>query len=290
DAEQSYLCYFRSWTGKGYAGFRSVSRTTSKDFLNWTDPVEMSFGETPREHIYTNQTHLYFRAPHIYLAIAARFLPGRQVLSAEAAKKVNVNPNYFKDCSDAVLMTSRGGNVYDRTFMEGFVRPGIGLQNWVSRSNYPALNVVRTGPDEMSLYVQHDYAQPSAHLRRYSLRLDGFASVSAPYGGGSMTTKPIIFAGKELLLNFATSAPGFIRVEIQDTEGKPIAGYSRDDSTELIGNYIERPASWRHGTDVSPLTGRPIRLHFIMKDADLYSMRFRPSYDFPQASELPMPR
>jgi len=274
DAEQCYLCYFRTWTGAGYRGFRSVSRTTSKDLLHWSDPEQMSFGDTPREHIYTNQTHPYFRAGHIYLAIAARFLPGRQVLSDEQARRVNVNPNYFKDCSDAVLMTSRGGNIYDRTFMEGFIRPGIGLQNWVSRSNYPALNVVQTGPDEMSLYVQHDYAQPSAHLRRYSLRLDGFASVDALYAGGSMTTRPFIFRGKELLLNFATSAPGFIRVEIQDAAGKPIAGYSRKDSQELIGNYIEHPASWRGRTDVSVLAGRPIRLHFLMKDADLYSIVF----------------
>ena len=188
---------------------------------------------------------------------------------------MNVNPNYFKDCSDAVLMTSRGGNIYGRTFMEGFIRPGIGLQNWVSRSNYPALNVVQTGPDEMSFYVQHDYAQPSAHLRRYALRLDGFASVNAPYEGGSMTTKAFIFRGKELLLNFATSAPGFIRVEIQDAEGKTIAGYSRKDAQEMIGNYIEHPAAWRGRTDVSALAGKPIRLHFVMKDADLYSIRFR---------------
>jgi len=288
EAEQRYVCYFRTWTGTGFAGFRSVGRATSKDFVHWTDPVEMSFGDTPREHIYTNQTHPYFRAPHIYLAVAARFMPGRQVLSAQEAERVNVNPNYFKDCSDAVLMTSRGGNVYDRTFMEGFIRPGIGLQNWVSRSNYPALNVVQTGPDEMSLYVQHDYAQPTAHLRRYSLRLDGFASVSAPYTGGSMTTKPFVFAGNELLLNFATSAPGFVRVEIQDSEGKPIAGYSLDDSKELIGNYIEHPAAWRHGTDVGSLAGRPVRLRFVMKDADLYSMRFRPAHKFPKANELPV--
>jgi hypothetical protein len=253
--EQCYLCYFRTWTGTGYSGFRSVGRTTS--------------------HIYTNQTHPYFRAPHIYISIAARFLPGRQILSGEQAKQVNVNPDYFKDCSDAVLMTSRGGNIYDRTFMEGFIRPGIGLQNWVSRSNYPALNVVQTGEAEMSLYVQHDYAQPTAHLRRYSLRIDGFTSVYAPYKGGSITTKPFTFTGKKLLLNFATSAPGFIRVEIQDAKGEPIPRYSLQDAEELIGNYIEHPAAWRHGTDVSSLSGRPIRLKFVMKDANLYSLQFR---------------
>ncbi len=236
----------------------------------------MSFGDTPLEHIYTNQTHPYFRAPHIYISIAARFLPGRQILSDEQAKQLSVNQNYFKDCSDAVLMTSRGGNIYDRTFMEGFIRPGIGLQNWVSRSNYPALNVVQTGPAEMSLYVQHDYAQPTAHLRRYSLRLDGFASIYASYEGGSFTTKPFTFTGKKLLLNFATSAPGFIKVEIQDNDGEPIRRYSLQEAKELIGNYIEHPAAWQHGTDVSLLSGRPIRLKFIMKDANLYSMQFHP--------------
>jgi len=276
DNEQCYLCYFRTWTGTGYAGYRSVGRTTSTDFLNWTEPEQMSFGDTPREHIYTNQTHPYFRAPHIYISIGARFLPGRQILSDEQAKQLNVNSDYFKDCSDAVLMTSRGGNIYDRTFMEGFIRPGIGLQNWVSRSNYPALNVVQTEPDEMSLYVQHDYAQPTAHLRRYSLRLDGFASIYAPYEGGSITTKPFTFTGKKLLLNFATSAPGFIKVEIQEAVGEPVAGYSLEDAKELIGNYTKHPAAWRQGTDVSPLSGRAIRLKFVMKDADLYSLQFRP--------------
>jgi hypothetical protein len=276
DSEQCYLCYFRTWTETEYGGFRTISRTTSKDFINWNEPVEMTFGDTTREHLYTNQTHPYFRAPHIYVAVAARFLPGRQVLNEKQARQLKVNPNYFKDCSDAVLMTSRGGNVYGRTFMEAFIRPGIGLQNWGSRSNYPALNVVQTGISEMSVYVQHDYAQPTAHLRRYSLRLDGFTSIYAPYKGGSITTKPFIFEGRKLLLNFATSAPGYVKVEIQNTDGKPVPGYSLSDAEELIGNYIEHPASWRSGTDVSPLSNQPVRLRFVMKDADLYSLRFKP--------------
>jgi len=276
NSEQCYLCYFRTWTETGYGGFRTISRTTSEDFLNWSDPVQMKFGDTPLEHLYTNQTHPYFRAPHIYVAVAARFLPGRQVLNEKQAAQLKVNPNYFKDCSDAVLMTSRGSNIYNRTFMEAFIRPDVGLQNWGSRSNYPALNVVQTGTDEMSIYVQHDYAQPTAHLRRYSLRLDGFSSIYAPYKTGSMTTKSLIFKGKKLLLNFATSAPGYIKVEIQNARGKPVPGYSLSDADELIGNYIEHPASWYSQTDVTKLSNQPIRLHFVMKDANLYSFQFRP--------------
>ena len=273
DVEQCYVCYFRTWTNNGYSGIRTVSKSTSKDFLHWTDPVQMSFGDTPMEHLYTNQTHPYFRAPHIYVAIAARFMPNRQVLTDEQAKQLKVNPKYFKDCSDAVFMTSRGGYVYDRTFLEGFIRPGIGLENWVSRSNYPVLNVVQTGASEMSVYVNQNYAQPTSHIRRYALRLDGFTSVKAPYEGGELLTKPLIFGDNTLYLNFATSAAGGIRVEIQDVDGEPISGYSLDACRMLIGNEIRKAVVWNVGSDVSSLAGRPVRLRFVLRDADLFSMQ-----------------
>ncbi len=272
--EQCYLCYFRTWSGKGYTGFRTMSRTTSKDFLAWTEPEAMSFGDRSMEHLYTNQTHPYFRAPQIYVAIAARFMPGRQVVSEMDALKLGVNPGYFRDCSDAVFMTSRGGSTYDRTFMSSFIRPGVGLENWVSRSNYPALNVVRTGPAEMSVYVNANYAQPTAELRRYSLRLDGFASIRAPFEGGEMTTRPFLFRGDRLLVNFATSAAGGIRVEVQDSDGRPLPGFSLKEAVEQIGNEIERTVAWKRGPDLGSLEGKAVRLRFVMKDASLYAIRF----------------
>ena len=48
--------------------------------------MEMGFGNAPPEHLYTNQTHPYCRAPHLYVATAARFMPGRQVLTPEQAR------------------------------------------------------------------------------------------------------------------------------------------------------------------------------------------------------------
>jgi hypothetical protein len=272
--EGCYVCYFRTWTGDGYSGFRSVSRTTSEDFIRWTDPVEMDFGGTPREHLYTNQTHPYYRAPHIYIATAARFMPKRQVLTEEQAARLNVDPKYFSDCSDAVLITSRGGNQFNRTFMEGFIRPGIGLQNWVSRSNYPALNIVQTSPTEMSVYVNQDYAQPTAHLHRYTLRIDGFASLHAPYEGGKVITNPFRFTGDTLFLNFSTSAAGFIKVEMLDLHGNPIEGFELENAKEMIGNEIEKAVAWKGNPDLHELMDKPVRLRFVMKDADLYSMRF----------------
>jgi hypothetical protein len=270
--EGCYVCYFRVFV----KGIRRISRTTSKDFVSWTEPVLMGYGDRPVEHLYTNQTSPYFRAPHLYVGIAARFFPGRQVLTEEQAKAINVDPGYFKDCSDAVLLTSRGGDRYDRTFMEGFVVPGIGPENWVSRTNYPALNVVQTGPHEMSFYVNQNYGQLTSHLRRYSLRLDGIAAVAAPYAGGEMVTKPLTFTGKELVLNFATSAAGGIRVEVQDAAGKALPGFALADAVETIGNEIDRVARWKGGSDVGSLAGKPVRLRFVMRDARLYALQFRP--------------
>lgn len=269
--ERLYVCYFRI----SVLGFRSVGRTTSSDFINWSEPVQMTFGDTPYEHIYIQQTSPYFRAPHIYIAIGARFMPDRQALTEEQAMKLKVNTDKIKDVSDAIFMTTRGENVYDRTFMESFIRPGIGLNNWVTRTNHPVLNVVQTGPEEMSVYLNQDYGQPTAHLHRYSLRLDGFTSISAPYTGGEVITKPFIFSGKELEINYSTSAAGEIRIEIQDENGKPIPGYTMEESQTLIGNEIARIVSWNGNKNVKELASKPVHLRIYMKDADLYSLRFK---------------
>ncbi|MCC6858190.1 MAG: hypothetical protein IT158_06510 [Bryobacterales bacterium] len=271
EAEGRYVCYFRTFKrfpdGKAV---RWVSRTTSADFRTWEPPVEMAFGDAPPEHIYTNQTSPYFRAPHIYVAISARFFPGRQVLSEAEARAVGVDPGYFKDCSDAILMTTRGGARYDRTFLEAFLRPGVGFENWSSRTNYPALNVVQTGPDEMSLYVNRNYGQKTAHLARYALRLDGFAALHAPYSGGEMITRPLTFRGRTLEINYSTSAAGSIRIQIQDLSGAVLA-----ESGEIIGDQVARGVVWNGLADLSSLAGKPVRLRFLVKDADLFSLRFR---------------
>ena len=267
---------------------RTIARTTSKDFIHWTDSVPMTYGDTPREQFYINNTQPYFRAPHLYIAPAARFMERRRVITDAQAADIGlkmIRGIFFgNDCSDAVLLTSRAGSTqYDRTFMEAFVRPGLGASNWVTRTNYPVTGMLpcgpalslSTGPDQMMFFVNRHLMQDSWHIERLLLRTDGFASVTAPWAGGEMLTKPFTFAGSALEINYRTSAPGFVRVEIQDAAGKPIHGYTLDVCPEIIGDEIERLVSWKGGQDVSALAGRPVRLRFVMKDADLFALRFR---------------
>lgn len=207
-------------------------------------------------------------------------MEGRQAITDEQAAAIGVRTisgwPYWKDCSDAVLLTSRAGStVYDRTFMEAFIYPGLGAQNWVSRTNYPLTGILPAGPNQIQIFVSRHYMQDSWHIERLLLRTDGFVSVNAPWSGGEMVTKPIVFAGKLLEINYRTSAAGFVRVEIQTAKGEPIAGYALSDCPEIIGDEIERIVTWKQGPDVSRLAGQPVRLRFVMKDADLFALKFR---------------
>jgi hypothetical protein len=290
EVEQMYVLYARYAAGADPrsessigGGKRSFARATSDDFIHWSDPVPVTYSDTgstmPSQHLYTNQTQPYYRAPHIYVSLPGRFQQGRRVLTDEQGTTVGVHAGGggLNDVADGVLLTSRAGtSLFDFTFRESFVRPGIGYGNWTSRNNYPALGIVPTGPGEMSLYVQRHYGQRSAYLERMTLRIDGFSSVNAPYDGGQFLTRPLTFSGRALEINYSTSAAGSIRVEIQDTNGSPIDGYGLADCPEIIGDEISRVVSWERGSDLSELIGRPVRLKFHMADADLYSIRFRP--------------
>jgi len=89
-----------------------------------------------------------------------------------------------------------------------------------------------------------------------------------------MTTKPLVFSGSRLFLNYATSAAGSLKVEIRNADGARIPGFTLDDSAELFGDSTAQIVNWKNGSDVSQLAGKPIRLHFELKDGDLYSFQF----------------
>ncbi len=244
DAEQQYVCYFR-WFDNGR---RAIRRSTSKDFLNWTQPVDMQANE-PGEHLYTSCTHPYFRAPHIYVALPTRF-------QARAGA-----------ITDIVLMATRpGSDRYHRHFREAFIRPGLGARGWGNRANYITLNVVQTSPTEMSMFM-YGGAQ-------YVMRLDGFISINAGYEKGKFVTRPVTFSGSTLEINYSTAGAGEIHVELLDADGKPIPGFSLGDCDAIKGDTISQTVTWQGKSDVSSLAGKPVRVRFVMNEADVYSLRF----------------
>jgi len=252
-------------------GVRDIMTCTSEDFIHWTQPQFLDFGDAPAEHLYTNAVAPYFRAPHILLGFPKRFMPERKKEFA-----------LVQGVSDGVFMTSRDGLRWHR-WLEAFIRPGPAPERWVARNNMTAWGIVATksethrASEELSLYSTENYYCPkgACRLRRFTLRMDGFVSVNAPYCGGEFLTRPLVFSGKELLINFSTSAAGSLRVEIQNSQGKVMEGFTLADAEEIYGDEIEHIVSWSGGSDLSKFAGEPIRLHFAMKDADLNAIHFR---------------
>ena len=262
-----YVAFYRQFTdGKQlYHGTRIIKWATSPDFRTWTPGQELDYGDAPLEHFYTNATVSYFRAPHIYLAFPKRFLPERKAVPEHPSPGV----------SDGVFMSSRDGLHWDRTFMEAFLRPGRERENWTQRSNMIAWGIVPTAPDEISIYWTEHYCHPTDRLRRGTIRVDGFVSVNAGYEGGEMVTHPVQFSGSELVLNYATSAAGSVRVEIQDVDGRPIPGYTLEECPEIYGDEIEAVVRWQGDASLAALLGQPVRLRMVLHDADIYSLKFR---------------
>lgn len=111
-------------------------------------------------------------------------------------------------------------------------------------------------------------------ISRAIMRLDGFVSADAPYGGGEIITKPLKFKGNKLEINANTAAGGSIRVEILDSYGYPIPGFSINEANWINGNSVRLPVSWSNDNDLESLNGKIIRLRFVMQDCKLYSFQF----------------
>ena len=240
-------------------GVRDIMTCTSDDFFNWTEPVWLEYPGAPKEHLYTNAIRPYRRAPHILIGFPTRYHPkrGSQV--------------------EPTLMVSRDGRTFHR-WIEALIPVTAPENRDGNRSNYMGWGLVKLpGNDrEYSVYATEAYYEgPGGRLRRFTYRVDGFVSLSASAGGGEMTTGPLVFDGKQMLINFATRETGFVRVEIQDVDGRPTPGFSLDESLEISGDQIEHVVAWKQDSEVGSLAGKPVRLRFALKKADLYSIRFR---------------
>ncbi len=261
-----YVIYVRGWFPDGpERRIRAIRRTTSEDFVCWSpwQYAEIA-GEKPwPHHLYTNSGHPYYRAPY-YLMFPKRFLPERRFDPAWP----------HNGLSDVILLAGRDGLRFHRPCPEPLLRPGLDPANWHERSIFIAPHAVKTAEGEMSLYSVQNYRTDGVHIRRLTLREDGFVSVHASSDGGILLTRPFVFAGDALEINYATSAAGDIRVGLMDDSGQAVPGFSADDCHVIYGDEISRTVTWSTGQDVSAMAGRSVHLLFHMHEADLFSFRF----------------
>lgn len=252
-----YREFHRTFTG----GVRAIMTGTSEDFVNWTDPVLVSYGDAPAQHLYTNAVLPYAQAPHVLLGFPTRYLPD---------EGQRVEPTF---------MTSRdGGRTFFR-WLDPVIPENAPRDRGGNRSNYMAWGLLRlpNNAEEYSVYATEAYyTGTDSRLRRFSYRVDGFVSLRAGDQGGELLSKPITFKGDRLSVNFATREGGHLRVELQDGEGRVIEGYALADCVAMDGDSIQQMVRWkgRDGETLDHLAGQPIRIRFVLSRGDLYAFAF----------------
>ncbi len=279
--------------GSGLRGSRygrDILTATSSDFIHWTDSVYVNYGEGRPDELYSNQVTPYYRAPHLFLGFPTRYVEREWSEALEGLPELEhrlmraaISERYGTALTDGMFMSSRDGYNFN-LWRESFMRPGLRPRgNWTYGDNFQNWGIVTTpsaiagAPDELSFYVREGYWRDGASaLRRHTMRVDGFASVQAPLSGGALVTKPLVFAGRELALNFSASAAGSVRVELlRDQMNVPVEGFSLEECVGALGDDLERVVRWQGGREVGSLAGTPVRLRFVLRDAELFSFRFR---------------
>jgi hypothetical protein len=265
---------------------RDVRLSLSDDMKTWSEPVLLDYGESDKLEIqlYTNNIQKYSRGD-IFFGLPTRYIDRSpdmhnfKHLPSVNGYRQSLIEKYGGRTGSAItetmLMVSRDGEHFNRT-REAFFTPGIeNGDNWVYGDGYFVYDMIETEsdfrgePNELSLYVGHGYRARPVTFERYVIRLDGFVSWRADFEGGEAVTKPFVFNGSSLEINFSTSALGYLIIDITDEDGNVLDGYT---TGRLFGNSVCRECDFKK--PLSELSGKTVKLKITMKDCDLYSFKF----------------
>ena len=190
-----------------------------------------------------------------------------------------IDEGKFPKLTDLELGFSRDGFHWDRPDRNGFIRAERLEGTWDRAYLRSPTGVFVVSGDKL-IFPYTGFSGIAADGSRgpYNgasiglafLRRDGFASMDAGIATGTLTTRPIIFSGKHLFIN-ASVPQGFLRAEVRDLNGKPIAPFTLKNSVPFTGDSTIAQMHWQGGVDLSMLAGTPIRLHIELSNGSFYA-------------------
>ncbi len=266
--------------------YRDIRVAYSKDFKTWDIYGELNYQDGEDYQIYANQIMKYPRNEKLWVGFPTRNVERRSMKGSfehlgGASGVINRQRNYKKAIRSATVMTDCQFMVSHDTknwvrSKDAFYTAGPETAgNWCYGDGYIVPFLLETPgrfgriDNEYSLYFcenSRSLTKPK-ELFRYALRLDGFMSLHANYYKAKVVTKPLIFTGNKMILNFATSVLGNIYVTITDKDGNSIT------SLEVFGNSVNREVVFED--DLSKFSGKEVIITFDMQEADIYSFSFK---------------
>jgi hypothetical protein len=272
DDQRGEYRYLLKWD-HGPGGRQSVEATSRDFYQPWPlspdgDPAKdlatpfgyMATRFAPDEdlgEVYRCRATKYAWAPDAYFAFVWRFDRQTQARQVELAASRDGDrwTHFGRRWYMPAEFEFNGNSIHEVTSVDGLIRRGDEIWQYADYS---------TG--------RHDGRAPAWRVR-LKQRVDGFVSLNAKDEWGSLTTKPLAFAGEQLVMN-ADADGGSIKVAVLHADGTAIPGFSLADCEPLTGAGTSQTVSWR-GRSLHNLAGRPIRLQVEMRNAKLFALEFK---------------
>lgn len=246
-------------------GDRRVASITGEDLLTWSEPrmvLQPDSLDPMCVHFY-GMPQFYYEGYFIGLLWLMHTEP-EELSFCKSAGSV--------DCQ---LAYSYDGLAWHRSIREPFIsrRPG---GTYGSGCLYPS-SLIQDPQGGLRIYAggtrsSHGKSGESAILS-YKLRKDGFIKLATQGGPGRLITKMLKLNSPSLSLN-ASAPAGAIKVQISDTNGKALSGYSFHDSIAFTGDEVAWQPSWREHHNLCEAMGTEggIRLEIEAYNAELYAI------------------
>ena len=180
---------------------------------------------------------------------------------------------------------SRDGFHWHRPDRTPFIAPTGKPGDWDRGYLHPASSVCAIVGDKLFFYYgafsgqgdeSHSGFVTGGGVGVAFLRRDGFASMNADAGGGTLTSRVVTFNGKHLFVN-ADVGQGELRVEVLDPEGRVLAPFSKENCLSVTSDSTKQHVSWAGAADLAALSGKPVRFRFHLASGKLYAFWVSPT-------------
>jgi len=187
--------------------------------------------------------------------------------SNEVCKELGIHKR-----NEVLVGFSRDGFHWDRLNRDRFLPVSEDPKRWNAGNVQSAGGGCLVVGDELWFYCSGRTMHPKSTMSTglATLRRDGFASLDAPKGGGTLTTRPVSFSGRHLFVN-AAPGKGSLRAEVIDANGKVLKGFGRDQCKAITGDSTMQKVEWMGDKDLSSLANQPVKFRFVLTEGSLWS-------------------
>lgn len=272
-----FVNYGKMWIDGPAGGMywkHAMGRTESKDFIHWSDPqlVCAPDDQDPAWVEFHTSPVFYYRD---------RYFCPNQILNRAQSSGV----------MDIELMVSRDGIEWERPYRrQQFIvhgEPGEFDSGSIFTNSTPVIL-----DDEIRFYYggyaggatgAYEPDPTDTGIGFASIRLDRFAGIRPVAKSdqpllrkpleniGQVTTKPLRLSEYSAITVNANASEGEIRVELLDSRGRRVRGFTAEDALPITGDSLAHRAAW-NGVSLSDLADGDYLVRLHLRKATVYAL------------------